>query len=100
MVRSPAQQAFTPPMHVEPVTASFPAGTFPETATLFAPVGSSLVTVIVPDFAPKLAGSKRMGTSTAVPGAIRIGYAVTFGTTNSLDEDATLVTVNVQGPLF
>lgn len=73
MVRSPAQHAFTPPMHVEPVTASFPEGTLPETATVFAPVGSSLVIVIVPDFAPKLAGSKRIGTSTAVPDAIRIG---------------------------
>src|ERR1035441_3566475 len=43
MVRSPAQHAFTPPMQVEPVTASFPEGTFPETATLLAPVGSSQI---------------------------------------------------------
>ena len=56
IVRSPRQHAFTPPMQVEPVTASFPAGAFPKKATLFAPVGSSLVTVAVPDFAPKLAG--------------------------------------------
>ena len=54
MVRSPRQHDFTPPMHVEPVTASFPEGTYPETVTLLAPVGSSLVTVIVADFAPKL----------------------------------------------
>src|SRR5947209_19007719 len=100
IVRSPTQPSFTPPMHVEPVTASFPEGTFPETATLFVPVGSSLVTVIVPDFEPMLAGSKRIGTSTAVPGAIRIGYAKTFGTTNSLAEDAMFVTVIVHGLLF
>src|SRR5262245_27334162 len=100
IVRSPRQPSFTPPMHVEPVTTSFPEGTFPETAMLFGPVGSSLVTVIVPDFVPKLAGSKRIRTSTAVPGAIRIGYARTFGTTNSLAEDAMFETVNVHGPLF
>ena len=43
-------------MHVEPVTASLPEGTLPDNETLFGPVGSSLVTVMVADFAPKLAG--------------------------------------------
>src|SRR5258708_35518367 len=73
MVRSPRQHAFTPPMHVEPVTASFPEGTFPETATLFAPVGSSLVTVIVPAFAPKLVGWKRIGKEIELPAPITSG---------------------------
>ena len=41
-----------------------------------------------------------MGNSTAVPGAIRIGYAKTFGTTNSLADEVTFVTVNMHGPLF
>ena len=70
MVRSPRQHSFTPPMQVEPVTARLPGGALPETGTLFGPDGSSLVTVMVADFAPKLEGAKRIGMATAVPGAM------------------------------
>ena len=60
-VRSAQQPALTPPKVVEPVTASLPAGASPETSTLSGLAGSSLVTVIVADFGPKLAGWKRIG---------------------------------------
>jgi hypothetical protein len=99
-VRSARQHAFTPPKHVEPVTAIFPEGTLPTTETLFTPVGSSLVTVIVADFVPKLPGSKRMGASMDPPGAILIGYVHTFGTMNSPPEEAMLVTDRVHSPLL
>ncbi len=95
IVRSPRQHSLTPPMHVEPVTTSRPGGALPETDTVFGPDGSSLVTVMVADFAPKLDGASRMGIATAVPGAIWIGYAVTPGTTNSLADEAMPVTVSV-----
>src|SRR5678816_133977 len=86
IVRSPRQHSFTPPMHVEPVTASRPEGASPETEMVFAPDGSSLATVIVPDFAPKLDGAKRSGNSIDVPAAMWSGYEITLGVTNSAEE--------------
>src|SRR5262249_49993077 len=100
MVRSPRQQAFTPPMQVDPVTASFPEGTAPDTATLFAPVGSSLVTVIVPAFAPKLVGWKRSGQQIEVPVPLTIGEETTAGTRKSAEDDVTLSTDKGQEPLL
>src|SRR5438874_2682043 len=94
IVRSPRQHSLTPPMHVDPVMVSRPDGTSPENTTVLAPAGSSLVTVIVPDFVPKLEGAKRMGTATDVPGASLMGYDCTFGTTNPLVEDAMFETVS------
>src|SRR5262245_4188903 len=100
MVRSPRQHSFTPPMHVEPVTTSRPDGASPDTTTAFTPIGSSLVIVMEADLTPKLVGAKRSGITNDVPGAISSGYAITFGVTNSPDDDAMLKTVSVHRPLF
>ena len=74
-VRSAGQQAFTPPKHVVPVTASLPEGTLPDTSIVCGLAGSSLVIVIVADFDPKLEGWKRIGTSSEHPDPIVTGYA-------------------------
>src|ERR1700677_3306894 len=63
IMRSAVQQAFTPPKHVEPVTASLPGGAVPDRATTWGPAGSSLKTVIEPDEEPSPVGAKRMGTA-------------------------------------
>src|SRR5271167_4988481 len=67
-VRSAQHPAFTPPKVVEPAIVSLPGGASPETLTLIGLAGSSLVTVIVPAFAPKLVGWKRIGAGRASPG--------------------------------
>src|ERR1700716_3038683 len=73
IVRSAQQQAVTPPKEVEPLTASFPEGAFPDTAMVVGPAGSSLSTVIVAAFAPRPVGWKRIGTSRASPAPITSG---------------------------
>src|SRR5580692_10530146 len=73
IVRSAQEQAFTPPKQSEPVTASLPEGAYPVTSIVRRPAGSSLSTVIVADFEPKLVGSKRSGISSEFPGEIVTG---------------------------
>ncbi len=90
----------TPPMQVDPVTASFPAGARPDTDTVLGPAGSSLVTVMIPDFDPKLVGANRIGTSTAVPGAIAIGKDCTSATVNSTEDEVMLLTAIGHGELL
>ena len=53
-VRSSVQHAFTAPNKFDPVTASLPAGAFPDTAMFSAP--AVLMTVIVPAAAPNASG--------------------------------------------
>jgi hypothetical protein len=73
IVRSAQQQAVTPPKIVEPVTASFPEGTSPETAMVRGPAGSLLSTATVADLDPELVGAKRIGADRKFPGAILNG---------------------------
>ena len=80
--------------------ASVPEGAVPERFTLAGLAGSSLSTVMVADLAPKLRGSKRMGTASEFPGAIVIGYESTSGTRNSGELDVIAVMVSVQPPLL
>ncbi len=99
-VRNSRRPHFTPPKYVEPVTASFPAGASPETPIVWGFAGSSLVTVIVAVFGPKLAGSNRIGTPSELPASIVSGYDRTSGTRNSPDEDEIPVTLSVHRPLL
>src|SRR3954451_23671406 len=89
-----------PPNDVDPVTASFPVGTVPETATLRFPAGSSLSTSIVAAFAPAETGANRIGTSSESPAPIASGYAATCGARNSGDDELIPVTVSVHLPLL
>ena len=100
MVRKARRQHFTPPKYADPVIAIFPEGAFPDTAIVFGPPGSSLVTVMFADFGPKLAGWNRSGTSSDPPASTVNGYESTSGTTNSPDDEAMLVIVSVHRPLL
>src|SRR5215472_6220417 len=62
--------------------------------------GSSLITVMVAAFAPKLRGSKRMGTGRKPPGAMVMGKDNTSATTNSGELEAMAATVRVHFPLL
>ena len=90
----------TPPKMVDPVNVSLPEGARPVTDMVAGLSGSSLVTVMVAAFAPKLVGSKRMGTATASPGPMVIGKESTSGTRNSPEDELMLVTVSVHFPLL
>src|ERR1700691_1497217 len=72
-VRSAQHPGLTPPIVVDPVTVSLPAGASPETLMLIGLAGSSLVTAIVAALAPKLSGLNRIGTGSASPARIVIG---------------------------
>src|SRR6516162_10269746 len=99
-VRSAQQHAFTPPKIVEPAIVSFPGGALPDTFSVTGPAGSSLLIVIVPDLAPKLAGSNRMGSGSPSPGPIVIGNESTCGTRKSGELEVIPVIVRVHLPLF
>src|SRR5580693_5659745 len=99
-VRSARQQAFTPPKHSDPVTASLPDGASPETRTARGLDGSLLVTVIVALVGPIAVGSKRIGTARESPAAMVRGYDSTSGTWNSPGPTAMLVTESVHLPLL
>ena len=77
-MRSAQHPALTPPNVVEPATVSLPEGASPETLTLIGLAGSSLVTVIVAAFAPKLSGLNRIGSGRASPGPTVIGIGQTL----------------------
>jgi hypothetical protein len=68
-VRSARRPRSTPPKWPEPVTASWPLGALPDTASVRGPPGSSLEMVSVADFDPKLVGWKRICASTELPAA-------------------------------
>src|SRR5712691_8398597 len=99
-VRSARQHAFTPPKQSEPVTASLPDGASPVTANVCGLPGSPLVTVMVAAFGPKLAGAKRIGIVSELPGPMSKENDWTFGTRNSADEDEIAETVSGHGPLL
>src|ERR1035438_10898269 len=63
IVRSAQQCAFTPPSEVEPVTASLPAGTVPETPTVCFPAASSLSIHSLASTPPAEIDSNPTGTS-------------------------------------
>ena len=88
MVRSPRQQAFTPPNARRAGDGELAGRRIAGNGdALRGPVGSSLVTVIVPDFAPKLVGWKRIGTCREPPASMVSGYDKTLGTRNSAEEE-------------
>ena len=60
-----------------------PGGATPVTETVCGPLGSSLATVMVADFGPRLVGWNRMGTLTALPDSIVSGNDNTSGTKKS-----------------
>src|SRR4051794_23168224 len=61
---------------------------------------SSLAIVSVEDFAPAVAGWKRIGRSMLSPGATLIGNASTCGASNSADDETMLVMCSGQVPLL
>src|SRR5512133_3541188 len=87
MVRSARWPRSTGPKWPLPVTTRCPLGAVPVRASVRGPAGSSLVTVNVADFAPKLVGSKRICTSAEAPAAMTMGYTTTWGTRNSAEDE-------------
>src|SRR5215472_14569072 len=79
-------------------TASRGAGAIPVTDSVCGLAGSSLNTVIVAVFAPRLDGWKRRSTSSDSPGLTMSGYEATPGARNSAEDEMILNIDSGQDP--